>query len=201
MNLSIPFLIEHFAYFGIVIALIGGMVGLPIPDEILLTYVGYTVYQGHLLLFPSLIVSILGAMGGITVSYLLGYKLGLPFIKKFGHKIHITEKRLHYSGKLFKKMGSYLLFIGFFIPGVRHITAYLAAVHGYSFKRFSLFAFSGAIVWVSTFIILGNVLGSKWMLVEFYVKQLWMVFLPLLIVLAICVIVIYRKKITLKQNA
>jgi membrane protein DedA with SNARE-associated domain len=33
-------LIEHFGYLGIIFALIGGIIGLPIPDEVLLTYVG-----------------------------------------------------------------------------------------------------------------------------------------------------------------
>ena len=36
----IDFLIGHFGYLGIIVVLIGGIVGLPIPDEVLLTYVG-----------------------------------------------------------------------------------------------------------------------------------------------------------------
>jgi membrane protein DedA with SNARE-associated domain len=41
MEQHIDFLIGHFGYFGIIIALVGGIVGLlPSPDEVLLTYVG-----------------------------------------------------------------------------------------------------------------------------------------------------------------
>jgi len=37
-------LIEHYGYFGIILILVGGIVGLPLPDEIFLTYVGYRAY-------------------------------------------------------------------------------------------------------------------------------------------------------------
>jgi membrane protein DedA with SNARE-associated domain len=40
MEQHIDFLIGHYGYFGIIIALVGGIVGLPLPDEVLLTYVG-----------------------------------------------------------------------------------------------------------------------------------------------------------------
>lgn len=38
-------LIEHYGYIGIMIALVGGIIGLPIPDETLLTFVGYNVLR------------------------------------------------------------------------------------------------------------------------------------------------------------
>ena len=46
MEQHIGELIAHYGYFGIVIALAGGIVGLPIPDEFLLTFVGYNVSKG-----------------------------------------------------------------------------------------------------------------------------------------------------------
>ncbi|WP_050615064.1 DedA family protein [Bacillus testis] len=202
MSFNVQYFIEHFAYFGIVIALIGGMIGLPIPDEFLLTYVGYTVYQGNLLLIPALLVAILGAMGGISLSFLLGHKLGLPFLKKFGPKFNITEKRLHVSGKLFSKLGSYLLVICFFIPGVRHIIAYLAAIHGYSYKKFFFYALSGAIAWATTFISLGHLFANQIKLVEDCFIKYSMIAVPLLCGILLCVIVAYliRRKWSLNQN-
>ena len=57
----IDFLIEHFGYLGIIVVLIGGIVGLPIPDEVLLTYVGYIVFQGKLKYILSLLSAFSGA--------------------------------------------------------------------------------------------------------------------------------------------
>src|SRR3954465_476750 len=94
-------LIEHFGYLGIIFALVGGIIGLPIPDEVLLTYVGFNVFQGKLAYLPSLLCACFGACGGISLSYLLGIKLGGPFLTKFGPKLHLTEQKVNRTKKLF----------------------------------------------------------------------------------------------------
>ncbi|ETI70249.1 DedA family protein [Neobacillus vireti] len=164
-------LIEHYGYFGIIIALVGGIIGLPIPDEVLLTYVGYNIFSGKMSYLPSLLSAFAGACGGISLSYFLGVKLGLPFLIKFGPKFHITEEKVSRTRKLFLKFGPFLLIVGFFIPGVRHITAYLAGINGYSYRRFALFAYSGAVTWCFSFITLGRTLGEKWILVGTYLSK------------------------------
>ncbi|MCM3766382.1 DedA family protein [Neobacillus niacini] len=183
--LDISTLVQQYGYIGIFLLLILGIVGLPIPDEVLLTYVGYNVYLGRLSLVTSIIVAICGTCIGITVSYQLGKMLGLPFLERFGPKVKIGKKKLDATGNLFSKYGGILLFIGYFIPGIRHITAYIAGIASYRKTYFSLFAYSGAIVWVSVFIGLGNLLGGNWMMVEQFLlqfsKALW--FILLLIVL------------------
>jgi membrane protein DedA with SNARE-associated domain len=168
---SLNHLIEHYGYFGIIIALIGGIVGLPIPDEVLLTFVGYNVFQEKMSYLPSLLSAFVGAFGGITLSYLLGIKLGLPFLQKFGPKFHITEERVDKTRKLFMKFGPFLLIIGYFIPGVRHVTAYLAGINNYSYKKFALFAYLGAMTWCFTFITIGRVLGENWIHVGAYFSK------------------------------
>lgn len=167
----INFLLEHYGYFGIMIALIGGIIGLPIPDEVLLAYVGYNVFQDKMAYFPSLFSAFIGAFGGISFSYFLGIKLGVPFLIKFGPKFHITNERVNKTKALFAKFGPALLVIGYFIPGVRHITAYLAGINSFSFKKFALYAYSGAIIWSFTFITLGRMLGEKWKLVAFFLMK------------------------------
>ena len=41
-------LVVNYGYLAIFIVLFLGIVGLPIPDEVLLTYVGYNVFLGRL---------------------------------------------------------------------------------------------------------------------------------------------------------
>lgn len=89
---------------------------------------------------------------GISMSYLLGNKLGTPFLRKFGPKLHLTEKRINTTRKLFDSFSPYILFIGYFIPGVRHITAYLAGINCLPYKKFALFTYSGAVLWGFTFV-------------------------------------------------
>ncbi|WP_042347666.1 DedA family protein [Bacillus massiliigorillae] len=168
---EINLLLEHFGYIGIIIALVAGLIGLPIPDEILLTYVGYNVFQGNMAYELSLLCAFIGSVIGISISYILGHKLGSPFLHKYGHKIHLTEKRLNFAKVLFDKFGPFLLFSGYFIPGVRHVTAYLAGINCISYRKFALFAYPGAIVWGFTFITLGRELGRNWSLVQVYMTH------------------------------
>ena len=164
-------LIEHFGYLGIIFALVGGIIGLPIPDEVLLTYVGYNIFEGKLAYLPSLLCAYFGASSGITLSFILGIVLGAPFLHKFGPKLHISEAKIERTKKLFNKFGPFLLVIGFFIPGVRHITAYLAGINHFSYKKFALYAYLGALIWCFAFISLGRILGENWVYVGTYFSR------------------------------
>ncbi|MFJ7408280.1 MULTISPECIES: DedA family protein [unclassified Lysinibacillus] len=191
-------LIEHYGYFGIILILVGGIVGLPLPDEIFLTYVGYNVYRENLEHIPALISAAVGAAGGITLSYFVGRRFGLPLLQKYGPKIHITAKKIEFTKKLFEKIGPVLLLIGYFIPGVRHLTAYIAAINNYPYKKFAVYAYAGAIVWTFTFITLGKVLGNKWRFVGMYLSQYSLFAILLFIILMLIVYYLFKKRNTIK---
>ncbi|WP_243526500.1 DedA family protein [Bacillus pseudomycoides] len=194
MEQQVHYLISHFGYFGIIIALVGGIIGLPIPDETLLTFVGYYVYKGKMKFLFALLSAWIGSSIGISISYVLGVKLGIPFLKKFGLKIHITEKKINRTQVLFRKIGPALLFIGYFIPGVRHVTAYLAGISRYRFSAFCLYAYSGALLWSFTFIKLGLVVGEKWRQVGHYVHHYGFVLVILLLIIACLAVLYFRFK-------
>ncbi|MGG0657272.1 DedA family protein [Rummeliibacillus pycnus] len=189
MEQHLDYLIEHFGYFGIIIVLVGGIVGVPIPDEVLLTYVGYNVFQGKLSYIISLISAFIGATGGISLSYFVGYKFGLPLLKKFGPKFHITEEKIDKTSALFYKIGPALLLIGYFIPGVRHLTAYIAAIDKYPFKKFVGYAYTGALLWSFTFITLGKILGEEWHKIGFYLSKYHVY--PILVIVLSMIIIVY----------
>jgi membrane protein DedA with SNARE-associated domain len=199
MEQHIDYLIGHFGYFGIIIVLIGGIIGLPIPDEVLLTYVGYKVFQGTIVYIPSLLSSFVGAAGGISLSYFIGYKFGLPLIKKFGPKIHITEEKINRTQKLFLKVGPVLILVGYFIPGVRHLTAYVAALNRFPLRKFAAYAYTGAFLWTLTFITLGRKLGEDWGVVDFYVSKYSMRLIVLIMILSSILYLFWRKRNQLRK--
>jgi membrane protein DedA with SNARE-associated domain len=165
----VSWLIARYGYIGIFAALALGIVGLPVPDEVLLTYIGYTVFHGKMMYLFALISAFLGATTGISISYAIGLKLGLPFLKKFGPKIHITPKRIEYTQNLFNKYGNAVLIVGYFIPGVRHLSAYIAGISHMDLRKFMIFAYSGAFLWSIAFISLGYQLGERWFMVAKYI--------------------------------
>jgi len=190
----IDFLIEHFGYLGIIVVLIGGIVGLPIPDEVLLTYVGYNIFQGKLKYIVSLLSAFSGAAGGISLSYYIGNRFGLPLLNKFGPKFHITEQKINLTKNLFQKIGPTVLLIGYFIPGVRHLAAYIAAINKYPFKKFVVYAYTGAFIWTFTFITLGRKLGEDWKQVEMYVSKYSLYLILFLLITLIIFYYFWKKK-------
>lgn len=170
-------LVMKYGYVGIFFSLALGVVGLPIPDEVLLTYAGYAVSHGDLQMPFALLSSFLGASLGITVSYWVGSKWGLPLLIKVGPFLHITPKKLESSQKLFDRYGAYVLLIGFFLPGVRHITAYLAGMASMDFRKFAGFAYTGAFLWSMTFLMLGRALEKEWLKVAVYIRHYGFTFL------------------------
>ncbi|WP_144549641.1 DedA family protein [Bacillus sp. X1(2014)] len=194
MQNHIDYLIEHYGYFGIIFALIGGIVGLPLPDEVLLTYIGYNVFQGKLSYIFSIVSAFIGASAGISLSYYIGYRFGLPLIEKFGPKIHITEQKMNRTMKLFRKFGPFLLLFGYFIPGVRHLTAYIGAVNRFPFKKFAIYAYTGAFIWSFTFVTLGRKLGENWHTVERFMTTYSIYLITFFLVLSIIIYFFWKRR-------
>jgi membrane protein DedA with SNARE-associated domain len=154
--------VSHYGYAAIFSLLVLGIVGLPVPDEWLLTFAGYLVYKNHLHLWPTFASALLGSMCGITISYGLGRSLGLFLVHHYGRFFRITPEDLTRVHVWFERFGTWTLLIGYFIPGVRHLTAVIAGTSKERYLLFAIYAYSGALLWVTTFISLGYYFGDEW---------------------------------------
>lgn len=139
-----------------------GIVGLPVPDEVLMTFVGYLSFEGTLTLIVSIVVSYFGSITGMTISYMIGRHFGYPLLAKYGSKIKMDDIKLQRFQDWFRKRGKWAVVVGYFIPGVRHFTAYFAGIGRWPLPLFYLYASLGDILWVGLFVILGFYLGEEW---------------------------------------
>jgi membrane protein DedA with SNARE-associated domain len=101
-------------------------------------------------------------MCGITVSYVIGRTLGLALLHKYGYLIHVTAEQMERVRQWFERWGKWSLMVGYFLPGVRHLTAYMAGTSQLSLMVFTLFAYTGACLWSATFIAIGYTVGEGW---------------------------------------
>lgn len=168
--------ISQYGYIAIIVILSLGIIGLPIPDEVILTYLGYIISMDGMKFSITFIAALIGAVAGISISYFLGVKLGEPFIRRYGSKLFISDKTIERTNRLFRKYGPFVLIISYFIPGIRHVAAYVGGITKYSFKRFMVFAYAGALFWVFTFIAIGRRLGENWSLIStFFHQYMWLI--------------------------
>jgi len=89
-------------------------------------------------------------------------------------------------------MGRWTLTFGYYIPGVRHFTAYVAGTADMPFPEFAIFAYSGGFLWCMTFLSLGYFLGERW---EWALEKLHTDVLYVVIAAGLCIVayLLYRK--------
>jgi membrane protein DedA with SNARE-associated domain len=98
----------------------------------------------------------------MTLNYVLGRTAGLYLVRKFGSRVNVTQEKIDRMHDWFERRGKWGLLFGYFLPGVRHLTAFAAGTSKMTSRAFAIFAYSGAVVWSSTFISLGYFLEEHW---------------------------------------
>jgi membrane protein DedA with SNARE-associated domain len=154
-------LIKSYGYLGVFGSLMLGMFGLPMPDESILTAAGFLVSKNYLQLLPALLAAFLGSICGITVNYLVGRFIGFPLLHRYGYFLGISDEKIGWAHQWFENYGRPALFVGYFIPGLRHLTAFTAGASRLEYWRFAPFAYSGGLCWVASFIAVGYFLGEE----------------------------------------
>ncbi|MBV8569461.1 MAG: DedA family protein [Acidobacteriaceae bacterium] len=154
--------IAQYGYAALFLLLMLGIVGLPVPDETLLFFCGYLIWKGRLHFSLTLLTAFAGSCSGISLSYFIGRRYGRRLIHHYGGRVHVTPQRIHRVYAWFHRIGAWALTIGYFIAGVRHFTALVAGMAHMRYSKFAVFAYLGAAVWVTTFILLGFIVGERW---------------------------------------
>jgi membrane protein DedA with SNARE-associated domain len=158
--------ISTYGYGAIFVLLLLGIVGLPIPDETILGFCGYLIYKGTLHAIPTYLTALAGSWCGISLSYTIGRTLGASAVSRYGKRLHLTEARLAQVHQWFDRIGHWALAVGYFIAGLRHLTAIVAGMSRLEFSSFAAYAWSGGAVWALTFISLGYFFGEQWHTIE-----------------------------------
>jgi membrane protein DedA with SNARE-associated domain len=141
------------------VAQVFGIFGLPIPDELLLTMAGAFVAKGMLNGPSTVTAAVAGCLTGITMSYLLGRLAGVTMLRAaFARHLDQLER----AQAMFRRFGGWLLAFGYFVPGVRHVTAIAAGSGCLSFPAFARYAYPGGTVWCAVFLGLGYYASDRW---------------------------------------
>lgn len=149
----------YFAVFGLLML---GIVGPLIPDETILVLAGIAIHRGQMNPLITFAAAVAGSLCGITLSYMLGRK-GVIYAL---HRVPLLEqhvgKYLPQAHQWFERFGKWTLFFGYFVAGIRHLTALVAGTSELPPATFALYAYSGGTLWVACFLTIGYYLGEGW---------------------------------------
>lgn len=153
-------IIEQYGYVAIFFLLWLGIVGLPIPDELVVATGGFLVSIGLLDPFYSFLAGYLGVASGLTIGFLLGKFFGKPILQWLSR----SEKMRHAverSTCLLEKYGTAALCISYLFPVVRHVVPYVVAMGGMTYRRYAILSYPIGLVWTIAFYLLGYIFGNN----------------------------------------
>lgn len=192
-------LFSKYGYWVLFLGLLLEFVALPFPGETTMAFAGFLSYTGKLDFVTLIVVAIAGTTIGMTLTYFVGKKAGMPFIHRYGKWFLLSPSKLEKAQAWSDKYGSILIFIGYFIPGVRHFTGYLAGITALPFRKFALYAYSGAIIWVLLFIGIGRIFGPQWMSI-FHLFEMYAVWIICGVAAIALLVVLYRYRRSLSAR-
>lgn len=188
-------MLSQYGYLVLLVGLPLDFIALPIPPaQTTITLTGYLSYTGMMTGWLGLLSAYIGSVAGITITYGIGYAAGSALLTRFGPKIGLSEERMEKIRGTYHKYGNKMLFINFFIPGVRQVTGYVVGIMHIPFRTFALYAYPGAAVWVLAFFGIGYIFGEQWQIVFEWVERfIHYILIAAAVLLAVWLLVRRRK--------
>lgn len=170
-----------------------GIFGLPVPDETLLICAGTLIARGRLEMLPTFGSAVLGSWCGITASYILGRTAGHGAIAWIVRRRPRYAKHFERAHRWFDRAGRWMLTFGYFVPGLRHVTALLGGAMGIRVPTFMAFAYAGGLLWVTCFLAVGYFLGHEWLRMPHYARRMLLVGAGAVVVVAYVTFLLVRR--------
>ncbi len=153
--------VVHYGYWAVGVALLVENAGVPVPGETILLLASFLAYSQHELQLPWIIVvATIAATLGDNIGFVLGRFGGRPLLERYQTVFRIRDATLARGEELFARYGSVTIFFARFVFGMRIIAGPLAGVLRMPWRKFTIFNFLGAGVWVTMISSVGYLFGQ-----------------------------------------
>ena len=122
-------------------------VGLAVPGETAVVAGGLVAHSGGVELVPLILVVWLAASMGDTTSFMIGRRLGRPFLESHGSRLRLDAARLARIDRFYARHGAAAVVAGRFVGFARAVMPFLAGTSAMALRRFVACSLVGALVW------------------------------------------------------
>jgi len=155
--------LAQYGYWAVAVALLLENAGLPVPGESVLLLASFLAFSEHRLHFPYIIVvGICAATLGDNIGFAIGYYGGRRLLDHYRTTLHIRPAAIARGEELFARYGAITVFFARFLAGMRVIAGPLAGVLRMHWRKFVVFNFLGAALWVTVISSAGYFFGRHW---------------------------------------
>lgn len=134
----------------------------PVSSEILLPFIGYSVYMGKLNLPLAVLFSTIGGVIGCSFCYGAG-RFGRGIMDNiFSKRFCSVKLGIEKAEKYFVNQGKHSVFFGRLMPIVRTYISFPAGMAKMNYLTFLGYSSAGALLWNTFLISLGYYMGEHW---------------------------------------
>jgi undecaprenyl-diphosphatase len=142
----------------------GLLIGLVLPGEVTLLFVGFLAYAGALHPVPAVIVMSLAALAGDAVAYAEGRRAGPRLLRsRLGR--WVGDDRWDRTAVLLDRHGGRAVFVARFVAFARTLMPRLAGMSGQPYRRIVAWDALGVLAQVAGSVVLGYLAGGSYALV------------------------------------
>jgi membrane protein DedA with SNARE-associated domain len=153
--------LANWGYLGIFVCVFVGNLGFPVPEETVMLVAGFLAGRGILDLKSVYLVGALSAVSVDCCGFWIGRHGGQRIIARLAARFSTIRQRYERLQMFFHTHGSKAVFMARFIAGVRFMAGPMAGAAGMPFPRFLGWNVLGAIVWCSTVVTIGYLVGDE----------------------------------------
>lgn len=189
-------LVVSLGYPGLFLLIVLESTMVPIPSLLVMPFAGYLASKGEFSLPVILIINSAGALTGSSLSYWLGAAGGKPLLLRYGKYLFVRPKDLAKTEEYFAKHGGVTIFVGRFLPVVRHLISIPAGIARMPLPKFLTLTFLGASIWGGGLMVLGHQLGANWESIAAKAKRVDLLIAAciVLVILAVVVRFVLRRR-------
>ncbi|MEB3827415.1 DedA family protein [Phormidium sp. CCY1219] len=169
-------IITELGYIGIAFLMFVENIFPPIPSELIMPLAGFTVTQGKLDFGAVFVAGIIGSVAGAFPWYYAGKHFSERRLKrlanKYGKWLALSAEDIDRAKVWFRKRGSFAVFFGRLVPGVRTLISVPAGLHRMNLVSFIIYSTLGTAIWVGLLTTAGYLLGENYGLVEQFIKPI-----------------------------
>jgi membrane protein DedA with SNARE-associated domain len=133
----------------------GAFVGLLVPGETAVVVGGVVAARGEVDLVAFIGLVWLAAAAGDFISFVLGRRLGRPFLERHGPRVRLGADRLRRVERFYARHGGKAVLLGRFTGVVRAVSPFIAGASRLALRRFALWSAVGSLLWATTFTLVG----------------------------------------------
>src|SRR5579871_4022480 len=155
--------VVQYGYWGVAVGLLLENAGVPVPGETILLLASFLAYSEHnLQLRWIIVVGTIAATLGDNLGFALGFYGGRPLLVRYQSFFRIKNETVERGESLFARFGAVTIFFARFVFGMRIIAGPMAGVLRMPWRKFLVYNFLGAALWVSVISTAGYLFGRHW---------------------------------------